>query len=314
MSHARLFGKLPLPPTLLFLSALALALTLAGLLVAGGIAQGANRAAPSGSAGTITVTTNGDTVSCGTPCSLRGAIAVASSGDTIIIPAGTYTLTLQAELGIDKDLILTGAGSGDTIIQAGTAPGVASFRVFNIISGAVAISGVAVRNGNSSGEGGGIRNSGTLTLTNSSISDNDGTGGGGIYNTGTLTLTNSAVRGNTTFGSGGGIRSDGTLTVIQSTVSGNTAGYGGGIQISNGTLTLTNSTVRDNGSDTHGGGIINYGTLTLADSTVSDNTSSARGGGGIYNEGTGTLTNMTVSGNTTSGNGGGGITNFRGAP
>ena len=209
MSHARIFGRLPLLPALLFLSALALALTLAGLLVVGGIAQGANPAASSGSAGTLTVTTTGDTVSCGTPCSLRGAIAVANSGDIITIPAGVYTLTLAAELSIDKDLTLNGAGSGDTIIQARAAPGVADFRVFEITGGDVAFSGVAVRNGNPSGDGGAISNSGILTLTKSTVSGNNargGSSGGGIYSTGTLTLTNSTVS---------GINNYGTLTLTR---------------------------------------------------------------------------------------------------
>ena len=50
----------------------------------------------------------------------------ATSGDgvcddgTITVPAGTYTLTLGSELGIDEDLSLTGGGFGDTIIQAVT--------------------------------------------------------------------------------------------------------------------------------------------------------------------------------------------------
>jgi len=38
----------------------------------------------------------------------------------ITVPAGTYTLTLGSELGIDEDLNLTSAGLGDTIIQAAT--------------------------------------------------------------------------------------------------------------------------------------------------------------------------------------------------
>ena len=54
----------------------------------------------------------------GGPGSLRQALADASSGDTIVIPTGTYTLTLGSELTINKSLTLTGAGSGETIIQA----------------------------------------------------------------------------------------------------------------------------------------------------------------------------------------------------
>src|SRR5690606_9777705 len=46
------------------------------------------------------------------------------------------------------------------------------------------------------GVGGGVSTSGTLTVTNSTISDNDGVGGGGISNTGTMRLANTVVAGN----------------------------------------------------------------------------------------------------------------------
>ena len=172
-------------------------------------------------AATLTVTTTGDTNSCGTPCSFRGAIAVANSGDTIDIPAGTYTLSLGTELTIGKSLTLAGAGSGATIIQAAVSSADATFRVFNITNGnVVAISDVTIRHGKANGSapansGGGIYNSGTLTLTNSTVSGNSATSGGGAIfnnNAGTLTLTNSTLSGNTAGGHGGGILNYGTLT------------------------------------------------------------------------------------------------------
>ena len=49
----------------------------------------------------------------------------------------------------------------------------------------------SVDGNNSVGSGGGILNSGTLTVTNSTISGNTAGYGGGIYSTGTLTMTNS---------------------------------------------------------------------------------------------------------------------------
>ena len=72
-------------------------------------------------------------------------------------------------------------------------------------------------------------------MQNSTVSDNEtkatvGNGvadGGGIYNTGTLTVQNSTLSGNTTGGngSGGGIYNTGTLTVQNSTLSGNTSQF-----------------------------------------------------------------------------------------
>ena len=91
--------------------------------------------------------------------------------------------------------------------------------------------------GNTSGlAGGGIWNdtTGTLNISNSTISDNTANDGGGIYNfSGTQTLTNSTVSGNTASASGGGIyNSSDTMTLINSTVTDNVAetGSGGGIR------------------------------------------------------------------------------------
>ena len=210
-------------------------------------------------------------------CTLRAAIEQAASGDTVSIPSGTYTL--GATFTIIINLTLSGAGSGDTIIQASTvnpvetpgAPGVANFRLFSIGTNNVTISGVTIRHGNPPSVGGGIATSAgaTVTLTNSTVSGNSGTLGGGIAN---HPFT--------------------TLILNNTTVSGNVAGTGAGGGISNvdGTLTLTGSTVSGNTASTHGGGIFNeFGTVTLTTSTVSGNTA-GQNGGGIFNGSSGTLT------------------------
>ena len=78
----------------------------------------------------------------------------------------------------------------------------------------------------------------SLTVTNSSITNNISTGGGGgIWfggTTGTLTLTNDSISGNqatdSTYGDGGGVNSTGSATLSNVTVSNNTAaGTGGGL-------------------------------------------------------------------------------------
>ena len=170
--------------------------------------------------------------------------------------------------------------------------------------------------GNSTVRGGGIYNSGTLNVTNSTLSDNGSSNisssGGGIYNSGsgTLNVTNSTLSGNYA-SNGGGIsnRGSGTLNVTNSTLSDNSAYRGGGISNS-GTVSLTNSTLSGNSAN-NGGGIINLGTVSLTNSTLSGN-SAGNNGGGIFNFfGTVSLTNSTLSGNS-AGNNGGGIFNFFG--
>jgi Calx-beta domain len=112
--------------------------------------------------------------------------------------------------------------------------------------------------GNSASSGGGIWNEGAMTLTGCTVSNNSAPGigvGGGIFNdTGrTLTITDSTVSNNLA-GHGGGIDTNvnSTVTVISSTVSGNasTISAGGGISNSggDGALQLRSSIVAGNTS------------------------------------------------------------------
>ncbi|MBR2695034.1 MAG: hypothetical protein IKE69_12585, partial [Thermoguttaceae bacterium] len=267
--------------------------------------------------------------------SLREAVSRAADGDSVAFASelsdGRIILN-GPQLFIDKGIAIDASSIGGMTIDA-----VGKSRVFEVTGGTddepVELIGLTITGGWTYGDGGGIYNSGTLTLTNSTVSGNTASSsyysyyysyGGGIYNGGTLTLTNSTVSGNTAFSSyssysssyystsysyGGGIYNSGTLTLTNSTVSGNTASssycsysYGGGIYNS-GTLTLTNSTVSGNtassSSRSYGGGIYNGGTLTLTNSTVSGNTASSSDshGGGIYNDGYSYIYNTVIAQN-----------------
>src|SRR5205814_840272 len=93
----------------------------------------------------------------------------------------------------------------------------------------------------------------SLIITNGKPSDGNGDGGG-IINFGTLTLNNSTLSNNwaedpnsTAGGDGGGIKNYNNLSLNNTTISHNFAAYaGGGIYSYSGTLTLNNSTVSDN--------------------------------------------------------------------
>jgi hypothetical protein len=166
-------------------------------------------------------------------------------------------------------------------------------------------------------EGGGLYNSsntGTPTVTGSTLSDNSATYGGGIDNEygGALTVSNSTLSGNSAADDGGGIDNayGGVLTVSNSTLFGNSASYGGGIDNNSGSLTVSNSTLSGN-SAYGGGGIDNLGgTLTVSNSTLSGNSANNGDGGGIFNGynyyfGTVTVSNSTLSGNSAAYFGGG---------
>ena len=230
-----------------------------------------------------------------TPCMTIGhAISLASSGDSIIVAAGTYAESL---LGISINLNLIGSGSGITIIDGGR---VHSVLIISSSQGSpypyVNISNVTIRNGLAP-YGAGIANFGTLTLNASTVSGNEAFPslrfpgyGGGIYNEGRLTINNSTITGNSAWcggycsGYGGGIYNAYTkaiLTINNSTITGNTAGghysvaQGGGIYNYGGTVTIDSSTVSGNTSVYHGIGnnIYNYngGTVTLQNSIVAYN-------------------------------------------
>ncbi len=289
-------------------------------------------------AATITVTTTTDELNNDGDCSLREAVRAAnldlavdtcpagSGADSITLRAGIYQLSiggydedagLTGDLDITSDVTITGTTANLPIIDGGRLD-----RVLQIVGAShVQITNIVIQSGGrplddyDSGPipGGGIHNSGTLAVTNSTIHDNRtiGAEGGGIYNSGTLAVTNSTIRGNQALlpwdTGGGGIYNSGTLAMTNSTVHDNQAdqGQGGGIYNS-GTLAMTNSTVHNNdAAEGDGGGIHNAGgNLMITNTTVSNNRShplheEGGSGGGIFIwRGNVTISNSTISGNT----------------
>jgi hypothetical protein len=257
-------------------------------------------------------------------CTLRAAVMqanVVNVDTTILVPSGIYILTIPP-IGLDGpetgDLNLTtptigspvitiiGAGFGTTIIDGNQLD-----RVFSIPAlRRASISGVTIRNGSISGDGGGIYNGGTLTVNTSTISGNRSLNGGSVFNAGTLTVNQSTISGNNqSLFDGGGVYNLGTLTLSQSTISGNRSGYGGGIY-NDGMLTVSNSTISENGANTDGGGIYNavgianiYNTSIVFNGADADADPNGGSGGGVYNLAGATfnLHNTLVAGNYVSG-------------
>ncbi|HJY27664.1 MAG TPA: choice-of-anchor Q domain-containing protein, partial [Pyrinomonadaceae bacterium] len=261
--------------------------------------------------------------------SLRQAIADACAGSTITFNLATVispiTLT-SAELLVNKNLTITGPGSGSLTVQRSTAGGTPDFRIFNINGGVtVSIAGLTLSNGRVSGNfpgnaGGAIwNNHSSLTITDCILSGNSAVQvspagfGGALYNDGsnggsaTLTILNSQITGNSAIGSGGGIFNFGF----------------------NGTanLSITNSTINNNSAPSGSGGVASSGQggnapVQIIQSTLTGN--NGQSGGGISMDGTQsgnaplTVVNSTISGNRAAVIGGGlisqGTTNVSGAP
>ncbi len=166
-------------------------------------------AAPAAAASTITVTTTNDgagtctgsapNITCTT---LRGAIAAAASGDTIVFApgvSGVITLT-QGELAISKNLTINGPGANLVAVSGNDAS-----RVFNVGPYSVTIKGLTIGDGGGVSEGAGIyvQSGASFTLQDARVLSNTAAApsgaarGGGLYfGGGTLTITNVTFAGN----------------------------------------------------------------------------------------------------------------------
>jgi len=295
------------------------------------------------------------TVACAGPgggtAGLRAAITKSNStagADTIDLAGGcTYILADEQTPGNGLPVV-TGTlvihGNGATVRRSSEV----AFRILEVAAGGdltlddITVSGgAASSSGGPTAFGGGILNSGRLTVVDSTISNNavSGTGssagGGGIANNGTVILRNTLLRRNTATATGtqifaavGGAilnRTGATMTIDDSTVVANSAtatgssplffiASAGGIGNSgtlsvNRTVINANSAVADGANGQAGGGGISVadGVVAIADSTIAGNTASARGpgaaahGGGVENNGQTKLTGTEVKDNLATG-------------
>lgn len=255
---------------------------------------------------------NNDCLSPGTACAtINSAIGKASSADTINVAQGTYTGTGVEVVLIDKDISLSGGWDSSFTTQSDRSiiDAESLRRGMTVNAGVTAVlARFIVQNSNVPFQGGGIRNDGTLTITDSAIDNNHAGAAAGIWNLGTLAINSSTIEENSTTGDGGGILNLGVLTVNSSSILNNTGGVGGGLSNgSNGfgllaTAQIINSTISGNAAESRGGGIGNpsTGTLRLYNSTVyGNNDAFSPGSGGIYNEGGSvTLENSLLAGNS----------------
>ena len=260
---------------------------------------------------------------------MRQALDSAGNGDTVAVPAGTYTLdSANGQLDVSTGVTIDGAGQGSTMIVG---PG--NDRVMMIAGNAttVTISGLTITGGDTTSSGGGgvaAAGPGRVVLDDDTVTHNTvapaaagfDEGGGGILTSADMVLNQTTVSDNTVDvaasngdSGGGGIlveQGGGTLTLNDSTISANTA-------------TVAANTAGETVDNNGGGGIYMDGLdLTIDNSTVSQNTvavtgsaqpAPADGGGGIYQFGDNLLLeNSTVSDNSASGpgvakGGGGGV-------
>ena len=260
-------------------------------VTAGGIGPCAARPAATESAEWV-VETAEDTTG-GSALSLRDALELAKSGDTVKFMdqlSGTTIKLSGRQLTVPAGVTIDASGlSGGITIDANR-----QSRVFSINGGTethpAVLKGLTITGGENYGEGGGIYVTGTAKLINCVITGNTNTYfseshgyGGGIYSSqGTLTLTGCVVSDNETSYNGGGLCNDGgTISLVSCTVTGNSARFGAGVY-NCGEMSMVNCLVTGNFANNYGGGVYSLlDTALIVSCTIADNTAFSSGGG-IY--------------------------------
>jgi hypothetical protein len=200
---------------------------------------------------------------------------------------------------VDKSLTIMGQPLVPTVVQAhAVSAALSDRRCFTVLSGKqVSLMNMLIGNGNARSEsGGGIHNSGELSLTNCTVTGNLAYSGGGIYSVNQIHLSRCTLNNNGSSSSGGGLYvyvsdpdpvaggiggvSVSNLSMLNCTVSGNTAGIthgdGGGLvlhaqcntSLSKLAAELTNVTIADNSANGVGAGLYQLAETTETDSAV----------------------------------------------
>ena len=270
-------------------------------------------------------------------CTLRAAVQQANKlpgTDSIIVPDGTYELTLGKELAVTSNVRIQGSGADKVVIS-----GKNSSRVFGIKSGGSAIiSGITVTQGKAyNGAGIGVWGSSKLSLVDSILMGNTSTnhGAGLFISVSKVTLDNTTISGNGADGSGGAIYIEGkgsVLAVYESSFEQNSAVSGGGLfcnaagnvylenavfdsNSSGGSTTvagggaiynkqcsisLNQITFDQNSAEKRGGALFNAskGSFSIVNSTFSNNRAVKEDGGAIYSDGSLDINRASLTGNS----------------
>jgi CSLREA domain-containing protein len=231
---------------------------------------------------------------CSVTCSLRDAVALSASGDTLHVPAGTYVLTL-GQIITGNSLTIIGDGARSTVIDGNGADRIFEFGpdVFKPIT--IEIADLSLING--------------LATTPDSFGTLFGgaiAGGSNVFGvTASLTLRRCRIAGNQAE-AGGGIVWQGGLTIDQCTFSDNLATSafefffpigGAAILVGIGDTTITNSTLTGNTSLVGwGGSVVSFlRQLHLANVTITGN--QAPSGGGLFLLAAGYVANTIIADN-----------------
>lgn len=198
------------------------------------------------------------------PGSLHQAILDANAtpeADTIEFAAALsgQTIVLGSSLSITSTITVNGLGANRLSVSGND-----QFVVFIVDQFAdLTLRGLTITRGDAmnsnSGYGGGVSNSGRLTVSDCTLTRNHGQNGGGLHASPASTSTR----------------------IINSTFSNNTAEFGGGIYVEapDMSTSIVNSTFSGNSVISDGGGLFSLAVVTATNSTFTGNSANGVGGG-----------------------------------
>ncbi|MDO9635247.1 MAG: T9SS type A sorting domain-containing protein [Paludibacter sp.] len=230
--------------------------------------------------------------------SFRQAIADALDGDSIVIP-GNFTVTIESELTIDKNLSINGQGATIQVTESG----VSAIRIFTLNNPALtegALYNLTLKGGNVQGRhatASNVLNCGgimlldvtcTLHLENVSFLDSKGTYSGAFQQNNVnanVTLKSCVFSGNSAINNAGGLYNKGFMTITDCTFTNNSTTHNGSAIVTNKALDAYKCVFKENTASTttngaYGGVIFNTNNGTYANFTdclFADNTAEARG-------------------------------------
>jgi predicted outer membrane repeat protein len=266
------------------------------------------------------VNTTADTLD-GHVLSLRRAIDLANAHagpDTILLPAGTYTVTrfgpadnsnFSGDFDVsDPDpvhgaltIVGRGGNAAATVIQ-GNPTFAFRERLFDVLgSMKMEFVNLTLQNGgNGASFGGAVQAlTASILLDNCNVSNNFGLKGGAINaEAGRVTLRNSVVTGNTAIQSGGAVFSGtGGVVLENTTMTSNTAGTGrgGAVFVQRGDVAVSHSFLNFNAAVVGGAIADDGGNVSLRNGSSLQRNSATGDGGAIFDLGTVALVGSTVT-------------------
>ncbi len=220
---------------------------------------------------------------------LQATINACPAGVTVRVGAGTFTGSLVPKDGVNISggwdptfttcdpstyvTVLDGGGSAVALSQSAT------------FANKTTISGLTIKNGKSTGNGGCVALLAGVVLDNCKVTGGSANQGAGVYINGASTIQNSTVSGNTSTSHGAGIYLNSGASAINCISENNTAGgNGGGFNTSN--SAVIDRCIARNNTALNGGGIslrsATFPGMILSNSLIYGNHSKAASGSGLH--------------------------------